>query len=227
MNSKDRNPDYKRIYSIVKRIYEGTEHFRHGPFDETFFTMRVYETAKEIMGKLDRKCDRNKVLVAAIVHDVGKSKLNNDRLVKGDDMHKDVHKEWHRHAKLGVPIARRILRDLGHSEEFISDVLYLVENHDHRIDDGFEKTLELKILQDADLIADCGFAGFIRPFLFGGKFKKQSIVDSILYMQNNKNRVANTKLLNLGVSRRIATRRFKLEQKLINKISEEIVSDLL
>ncbi|MBW3018255.1 hypothetical protein KY325_03790, partial [Candidatus Woesearchaeota archaeon] len=64
MNKADKNPNYKKIYSIVKGMFDRTAHFKHGPFDETFFTLRVYESAKEIMRKLKKKCDKQTVLVA-------------------------------------------------------------------------------------------------------------------------------------------------------------------
>ena len=134
--------------------------------------------------------------------------------------------EWDKHPQLGVPISKKILKGLGHSEEFIASVCYLIKNHDNRSGQIKNKSMELQILQDADLIADCGFAGFIRPFLYGSKFKR-NIIGCIKYMQNEVNQVEKEGLLNLEVSKIIAKIKMKLEHKLIKEISKDINSDLL
>jgi HD superfamily phosphodiesterase len=227
MNKIDRNPDYRKLYGIVRKLYYRTEHFMHGPFDETYFTLRVYESCKDILKGLRKKCSRETVLAAAILHDIGKTRLDPKKLLGKNGFRKSIHKEWYRHARLGVPIARRILRQMRHSEEFMDSVCYLIENHDQRGDKLPKKSLELQVLQDADLIADCGFAGFIRPFVYGGKFRSQSIIDSILYLQVHKNRAADSKLINLKVSRNIALKKIRLERHLVKEISGDIKSDLL
>jgi HD superfamily phosphodiesterase len=226
MNQIDKNPNYKEIYNFVRSSFEATEHFYHGPFDETYYSLRVYESSKEIISKLDQKVSVPVVLVASILHDIGKTKINPCNVFSLTGKNENAAEEWDKHPKLGVPIAQEYLRKAGYSSEFISQVSYLIENHDLRGDTIKNKSLELQILQDADLIADCGFAGFIRPFLYGGKFSRQ-IIGSIKYMQKEANRAGQEDLLNLDVSKVIAKRKFKLEQKLIQEISKDINSDLL
>ena len=169
MNSIDKNPDYKKIYKFVKDKFDRTTHFKHGPFDETYFTLRVYESAKEIISKLNKDINKEQVLVACILHDIGKIKLKASKMVSSHSPLKTFSEEWHKHPKLSVPIAKKFLKQIRHSDEFIEKVCYLIENHDLRGDKLQKKSLELKIIQDADLIADIGFAGFIRPFLYCGK----------------------------------------------------------
>jgi hypothetical protein len=60
MNSIDKNPNYKKIYKFVKEKFDRTTHFKHGPFDETYYTLRVYESAKEIIEKLNKSVKKNK-----------------------------------------------------------------------------------------------------------------------------------------------------------------------
>ena len=79
MNRIDKRPNYKRIYNAACARFNSTHHFYHGPYDETFYTLRVYETAKEIIRRLDRKCETQKIIAAALLHDVGKSRLKTDR----------------------------------------------------------------------------------------------------------------------------------------------------
>lgn len=64
-----------------------------------------------------------------------------------------------------------MLKDLGHSNEFIEKVCYLIKNHDvHAV---IKKTLELKVLQDADYIADTGLIGFARVLAGAGCSENQ------------------------------------------------------
>lgn len=226
MNPIDEKPDYKEIYKIVKNLFESTEHFYYGPFDETYYSLRVYESSKEIMNKLNPKISRSVVLVASILHDIGKTKINTAKVFSPAGKTDEAIDEWKKHAELGVPLAKEILKKLGHSDKFILDVSYLIEYHDTRGNKIKNKSMELQILQDADLIADCGFAGFIRPFLYGSKFNRH-IIGSIKFMQKEMNRVEQEGLLNLDVSKIITKSKIKLEKKLIKEISKDINSDLL
>jgi putative nucleotidyltransferase with HDIG domain len=225
MNNIDRNPDYKKIYSIIKSRFGKTNYFCNGHLDETFFSLRVYETAKEIMSKLKIKVNRQEVLTAALLHDIGKTKLDDKKMFSETKYLKGRHDEWRKHAKLGVPIAKRILKRLGHSDEFTEEICYLVGNHDSR-KELKEKTIELKVLQDADLISDAGYAAFIRPFIFGGQFQRD-IIGTIKYIQKEVNRVVMPGMINLKVSKEMGMKKIKTEKKLIKEISEEIESDLL
>jgi putative nucleotidyltransferase with HDIG domain len=224
MNTIDKYPDYKKLYGFVSAEFNKTTHFKHGPFDETYFSLRVYESAKEIIRKLRRKVNVQQVLVAAILHDIGKIKLKTSKMFTPDKILKNAADEWIKHAKLSVPIAKKILKRLGHSEEFIQKVCYLIENHNFR--DAKSKSIELKILQDADLIADIGFAGFIRAFLYSGKFRDSSVISSIRYLQK-EDRTINGSQLNLAISRSIAKTEIKIQSNLIREISKELDSDLL
>ena len=226
MNSIDNKPNYKQIYEFVKDKFDKTTHFKHGPFDETYYTLRVYESAKEIMNKLNLKIKKEPLLAAAILHDIGKIKLKSSKMFRKNEVLENASEEWHKHAKLGVPIAKRYLKTLGHSEAFIEEVCYLIEHHDLRGDKLQNRSLELQILQDADLIADIGFAGFIRPFLYCGKFSKQSVISSIKFIKK-EDRTENGNELNLNISKSISKREMKIQRDLIKEISKEIDSDLL
>ncbi|MFO7710649.1 MAG: HD domain-containing protein [Candidatus Woesearchaeota archaeon] len=222
MNCKDKNPDYKAMYAYVKGRFDRTRHFKHGPFDETFYTMRVYECAKELLEHVDAK--REQVLVAAILHDIGKVKLRASRMFGNGHCLSGMGEEWHRHAILSVPMARQYLKKQGHSKEFIDEVCYLIEHHDMRGDKMDYRSVELQVIQDADIIADVGFAGFIRPFLFCGKFNKQSIIDSIRFIKGDDR---TKEVMNLEVSKKIAKREMKIQKRLVDEIYKEIDSDLL
>ncbi len=227
MNSIDQNPDYKATYAFVKAKYKETEHFHFGPHDETYFSLRVYETVKEIINKLNKKVKTQQILVAAILHDVGKTEIDFTRVYLGNEFQeKTAKEEWSKHPKLSVPIAQEFLKKAGHSDEFIDEVSYLIEYHDARGDEMDSRSIELEVLQDADLVADCGFAGFLRPFLYGAKFSR-SVTGSIKYLKKEINRVMHEGQLNLGVSKKIAEQKIALEQKLIKEVAQDLDSDLL
>jgi len=175
---------------------------------------------------LDQEVSIEIVLVASILHDIGKTKIDVSKIFSPTGKTFGSLKEWKKHPEFGVPIAHKILTEMGHSKEFIEKVCHLVEYHDARGDEIKNKSIELQVLQDADLIADCGFAGFIRPFLYGSKFSRQ-IIGSIKYLQSEINRVAQDGMLNLEVSKIIAERKIELEQKLIKEMSQDINCDLL
>jgi HD superfamily phosphodiesterase len=231
MNEQDLNPNYKKFYKIVHDLFSKTKHFQHGPYDETYFTLRVYESAKEIIAKLKHtnpsiKINEQMVLVAAIFHDIGKTKLDSSLIDKrGDLTETEFHKEWEKHPALSVPIAKEILEKENHSSEFSKAVCYLIENHANR-SKKLDKSTELKILQDADLIADCGFAGFIRPFLFSGKYVR-SVIGAIRYLKQSENRVEKKDWLNLGVSLDIARAKMHVQRELVNEIHKDLESELL
>ena len=225
MNKADKHPDYKKLYSIVKKLFLKTEHFKHGPFDETFYSLLVYETAKKLI-KYFPKCHKNELLVASILHDVGKIRLDSAKLFTRCRVLGTAHKEWYRHPALGVPIAEKIMKKLGHSPDFIRRVSFLIANHANRGKKMKVKPFDLQIFQDADLIADWGFSGFIRPFLYTGKFSHQSIFGAIDFSLHGWDPAKDKALINLDVSRTIARKKLKLQDTLLKKLCEEIKSDL-
>ena len=223
-NPKDEKPDYKTIYGEVVKLFKKTTYFHHGPFDETYYTLRVYETCKKIIKELQKKeIRKNIVFTAAILHDVGKIKLKTSKMFGKEGFKQGAHYEWYKHANYSVEIAERILEKHGHSKHFISEVSFLIQNHDRRKHKIKNKTLELQVLQDADLISDCGFSGFIRPFLFSGMFN-QSIINSIKYV-GGEDRIGDN--LNLVVSKQIAKKEMKLQRDLAKKMLKHIKSDIL
>ncbi|MHA1123014.1 MAG: hypothetical protein ACTSPC_09485, partial [Candidatus Heimdallarchaeota archaeon] len=69
-------PDYKKLFEIVCDLYSDTEHFYYGQWDETFYTLRVFETSKILIKRSRVKVEEDIILTAAIFHDIGKTKLD-------------------------------------------------------------------------------------------------------------------------------------------------------
>ncbi len=217
-------PNYKKIYNFVKKKFEKTNYFHSGPFDETYFTLMVYWFAKKVINKLDKKVKEEEVLVSAIFHDVGKSKLNEENLFGPNGFLENHREEWNKHAGFSAEIAEDYLKKNNYPKEFIEEVSYLIKNHDLRGDKLDKRSLELKILQDADLLADIGISGFIRPFLYAGKFDR-SIFDQIEYLKE-EDRTLEGETLNLEVSKKIAKKEMKTQKKLVGDMLGRINKNL-
>ncbi|MDD4353845.1 MAG: HD domain-containing protein [Candidatus Nanoarchaeia archaeon] len=226
MNEIDRHPDYKKMYGIAVNIFNKKHHFSSGPFDETFFTMRVFESAKNIIKLIPEHVKTEEILSATLFHDIGKSKLKIKKIFLKNEWADNFREEWHKHPIISAKMAKPILKKLGHSEEFVKNVCYLIENHDKRDNFTGKKSLELQIVQDADYLGDTGFAGFIRPFLWGGKFKS-SVIKQLSYMKINENSRLNLSKINLSISKELLKKNAEIENNLKKSILELIDSELL
>ncbi len=223
MNEKDKEPDYKKIYDFISKEYKKTGFFARGVCDETFFSLRVYEVCKDLNRKIDGNTKENILYTAALLHDIGKTSLDNDKL---KDPKSDTFKdEWRLHAEKGVPIAERFLKDEGHSDEFIEEVTHLIRYHDTRKDD-MDKSMELKVLQDADLLADSGKVGVARSFMYTGQYGL-SFLSNIRFINEAVSRIEDDDVLNLDVSKEIGKRLKEEEKGLAKEFLEYLESDLL
>lgn len=225
MNQADQQPNYKTIYNQAKALFEKTTHFANGPFDETYYSMRVYEWSKKLADEIEEDINKEVLLTAALLHDTGKSLLDEQKTFKEEGEHRLRPEEWHKHALLGEQTATTILKKQGHSDEFIKKVCTLIKRHDERHTPTEEKNIELQLLQDADLLADIGFAGFIRPFLYSGKFH-QTITRAIRY-NAKEDRTREGKLLNLELSKTYAKKLLEEQRTLAKMGLETLDSDVL
>ncbi len=90
------------------------------------------------------------VQLGSLLHDIGRTI---------DERH---------HAKNGVEPARRILGDLNYPQDETNKVLWIVEHHDVNGRDKL-KTMEGRIVWDADKIDLIGLTGASRAFHFAGE----------------------------------------------------------
>jgi len=136
------------IDEIVKPFFQGVK----GSHDWDH-TLRVCRLCAHI-GPLEN-ADMTVLLCAACLHDVGRCKQDetNGRLC---------------HAIEGEKIARPILEKLPLTKEKADNILHAILTHRYR--QGHEpKTLEAKILFDADKLDAIGAIGVARAFLFAGE----------------------------------------------------------
>lgn len=116
---------------------------------------RVWRNAKYIAGI--EKADSFVVELAALLHDIADWKFNN-----GDET-------------IGGKVAREWLESLVLDKEIINHVCEIIDNSSFK-GAGVEnkiKTLEGKILQDADRLDAIGAIGVARAFAYGGSKKSE------------------------------------------------------
>lgn len=153
---------------------ELTEKLRHlaDPYHDTIggchgpdHTERVHKTALHIGRLMGAKLDI--LSAAALLHDIG-------RRYETREQGKICH------AAKGAELAREILAKLNFAPNRINEIAHCIEAHRYR-GDKIPKTLEAKILYDADKLDSIGAVGIGRAFLFAGqmgaKLHNESEVD--------------------------------------------------
>jgi uncharacterized protein len=116
-------------------------------------TLRVHNLCKHI-GKKE-KADLEILEIAAFLHDIGRSCEDEQ---KGEVCH----------AQMGAKMAGDLLAEMNIEEEKIEKIFHCIESHRFR-GDKIPKTLEAKILFDADKLDSIGAVGIGRAFLFAGE----------------------------------------------------------
>ena len=140
----------KIINQVVKQIKTKFEGESSG--HDWFHIERVWKLAKQIA--LKENANTFVVELGALLHDIADHKFVND------------------FEKESVLRTERILMPLGVDEELINQVKHIVLNCSFKggVEANKMKTLEGKIVQDADKLDAIGAIGIARTFAFGGKF---------------------------------------------------------
>jgi len=121
----------------------------HGPDH----TERVHKTALHIGRLMEARLDV--LSAAALLHDIGRRYETREQ---GEICH----------AEKGAELARDILEKLNFPQSFIDETAHCIEAHRYRGDRN-PRTLEAKILYDADKLDSIGAVGIGRAFLFAGQ----------------------------------------------------------
>ncbi len=133
---------------VKKRIENDSAHdFEH--------TIRVYKNAQKICKK--EKANEKLVLSAALLHDIV-SYPKSDKRSKISSIE-------------SAKKSKKILEKLGFSKEEIVIILDAIKDHSFS-QNKIPKTLEGKILQDADRLDALGAIGIARVFATGGSLKR-------------------------------------------------------
>ena len=142
----------EKIVAVSRFVYDylmnsGREHLDDvwGPLYRWEHTIRVTRWAWLLA--VEEKADVEKCVVAALLHDVSHF----------------VSEGYRKHGVKSAEIARDFLLKEGYSKDFVEDVAYAVQSH---VGESNPRTVEAKILQDADTLDRFGF---FRILLFGKK----------------------------------------------------------
>ncbi|VAX25072.1 hypothetical protein MNBD_NITROSPINAE04-2420 [hydrothermal vent metagenome] len=114
---------------------------------------RVYGLC-QLIGK-EENCDMTVLLASALLHDIGRHECDNGNGAKC-------------HAKVGAKIAEEMLKQEGADPDFTGQVTHCVSTHRFRGDDA-PRSIEAKVLFDADKLDSIGSVGIARAFLFSGE----------------------------------------------------------
>ncbi|MCD6523717.1 MAG: HD domain-containing protein [Thermococcus sp.] len=126
------------------------------------------------------------------------------------------------HAAEGARIAKRFLLSLGYPEEKAEAVAHAIEAH--RFSRGPEpRTLEAKILSDADKLDAIGAIGIARVFMYSGEHGRD--IDSSL--RHFEEKILKLKdLMYTETAKRIADDRHRFTVEFIERIRREIEGEL-
>jgi uncharacterized protein len=132
-------------------IKKKAEKFLRLSHHDRFHMERVYSLAVRIAE--EENADLDVVRAAALLHDIARALEDEGKI---DD-----------HALEGAKMAREVLEDANFPKERIPEVLHCIEVH--RFRKGMRaRSLEAKILQDADRLDIIGAIGVARVFTRGG-----------------------------------------------------------
>ncbi|MGQ9515024.1 MAG: HD domain-containing protein [Thermoproteota archaeon] len=137
--------------SVFEYIRKRCEVFLRHSHHSKAHVERVYNLAIRIAR--EEKADLDVVKAAALLHDIARAMEDEGKI---ED-----------HSVEGAKMARKILEEVDFPEHKVDEVLHCIEVH--RFRKGSEaKSLEAKILQDADRLDMTGAIGLARVFAHGG-----------------------------------------------------------
>lgn len=166
----DLEKKYNEILSIVQKELSCSAH-------DIDHILRVYNLCS-YLSKYEENVDEEVLSLAALLHDIARAKEDSDstRTIK--------------HEVLGSIMAEKILKDKGYSEEKIQKIKHCILCH--RFRSGNEpKTIEGKILFDADKLDAIGAVGIARAYMLAGEFGQSIYLDMSPEEYKSKNIMEN------------------------------------
>ena len=160
------NSKQLRLKQIVEtKLSESTHDIEH--------TMRVCKMCITL-AESESNVNYNVLIAAALLHDIARNIEDSNRSENID------------HAILGAEMSGRILRRIGYSRGEVQRISHCIRTHRFRTNNE-PRTIEAKILFDADKIDILGAVGIARSFTFASQHcqKMYSDVDINEYIKSN------------------------------------------
>jgi uncharacterized protein len=202
----------QKIKKIVKEKMKGVS-----PSHDFSHVIRVYNLCLSI-AKTERRVNLEVLKIAALLHDIVRGKEDLDKTGKID------------HAILSAKIAEKILKDLGFPKEKIEKVKHCIKTHRFKAKLK-PKTIEAKILFDADKLDVCGAIGITRSACWIGENKAKIYSDIPLekYIKENilggklPGRIINSSKHALNIEYKIKLK--NIQKRLFTKRAKEIARE--
>jgi len=160
-------------------------------------TIRVYKTCIHI-GKIEQ-ADQSILLPAALLHDFAR--------------------EEHNHAEAGAEKAKSILRRYNYTENQIEKISQVISTHSFSAKKT-PKTLDAKILSDADKLDALGAIGIYRTATYSGEHVR-SIEEFIIHFHEKLLKIID--LLYTDEAKKMAVKRTKYMKKYLTQLAEELI----
>ncbi len=130
----------------------------------------------------------------------------------------DIARDSPNHAIESAKVARDILRGEGYDEDFIERVVHCIESHS--FSSGVKpKTLEAKVLSDADKLDAIGAIGVARAFMFSGE-KGRSIEDTLKHFEEKLLKLKD--LMYTETAKKIAEDRHEFLRMFYERLKKEL-----
>ena len=162
---------YCRLKIIVEKEMDGAS-----PAHDVNHVMRVYNLCLEL-ASYELNVDMDVLKTAALLHDIARNE---------EDKRGHTHVLSVDHAVLGAEIGARILKEAGYPKEEIEHIKHCIAAHRFR-GGNTAKTIEAKILSDADKLDVLGAVGIARSYTIGGENGQKIFSDTPLqqYVKEN------------------------------------------
>ena len=135
-----------------------------------------------LIAESEEGVDLDILVPAALLHDIARDLENEDKSGKTD------------HAELGGQMAEELLRNIAYDESKIGEIKACIRSH--RFRSGNEpKTLEAKILYDADKLDIIGAVGIARSFILAGQFGQSIDIEEDIEDYIKRNTTENGRIL--------------------------------
>jgi len=136
---------------------------------------------------------------------------------KAAELH-DIARDKPNHAVESAKIAREMLKKQGYSDEFIEKVAHCIKAHS--FSSGIEpKTLEAKILSDADKLDAIGAIGVARAFIFSGE-SGRSIEETLKHFEEKLLKLKD--ILYTNTAKELAKERHEFLLRFYKQIKKEL-----
>lgn len=138
-------------------------------------------------------------------------------VLKSAELH-DVARFAENHAFESAKVAEKLLREQGYGEEFVRSVKHAIESHSFssKVE---PKTLEAKILSDADKIDAMGAIGIARAFMFSGE-RRRSIEETLRHFEEKLLKLKDC--LHTETAKKIAEKRHEFLKKFYEQLKKEL-----